>query len=306
VYAKYARQDSVGGGGGGGGGAPKKINSKEKPKWGVGPKKKEYKPASQRYVNGRQWKEKRELNMRRREEQLLQQQVANERNYYQRNGGVAAAQGKVSKRAAAGANTGRSKWKGSDGNSSGGGGGRISPPIPTHRRQQLMNESIDFDKRPMSVTTLEAKYSPNKHSRNSPVPDTTNDFVEYRRSEVILNPNEPSSRPHTSTSQHQQQQQQHHQQQQHQQQHHHHHRRHAAADGDFAHSDRSNVAGQKTVTNDPLINADMVKQRDRQDRILKEISVLRHGLLLKQREVASYPVAMATITGNKSERQQHD
>merc|ERR1739838_475338 len=85
VYAKYARQDSVGGGGGGGGGAPKKINSKEKPKWGVGPKKKEYKPASQRYVNGRQWKEKRELNMRRREEQLLQQQVANERNYYQSN-----------------------------------------------------------------------------------------------------------------------------------------------------------------------------------------------------------------------------
>lgn len=36
----------------------------------------------------------------------------------------------------------------------------------------------------------------------------------------------------------------------------------------------------------------MVRQRQRQEQILREISILRQGLLLKQREVASYPAAM--------------
>ena len=48
----------------------------------------------------------------------------------------------------------------------------------------------------------------------------------------------------------------------------------------------------------------MLKQKERQERILKEISILRQGLLLKQREVASYPVAvsMPNVGKNLPER----
>lgn len=51
---------------------------------------------------------------------------------------------------------------------------------------------------------------------------------------------------------------------------------------------------------DPLFNADVMKQKDRQDKILKEISILRQGLLLKQREVASYPVAVTVPHGGRN------
>ena len=58
---------------------------------------------------------------------------------------------------------------------------------------------------------------------------------------------------------------------------------------------------------DPLLNADVLKQKERQDRILKEISILRQGLLLKQREVASYPVAVtAPNTGRNLPERTND
>uniref|UniRef100_H2ZP24 Uncharacterized protein n=1 Tax=Ciona savignyi TaxID=51511 RepID=H2ZP24_CIOSA len=125
----------------------------------------------------------------------------------------------------------------------------------------------------MSVTTDNAKYNAYKHTRDSPVPENI-DFVEYRRSDVILDPNIPPSRPDTATIQ-------------------------ETINRSFHNMDQDKPPEQ---SKDPLINSDMVKQRERQDKILKEISILRQGLLLKQREVASYPVAMASSDRNLAER----
>ena len=49
----------------------------------------------------------------------------------------------------------------------------------------------------MSVTTLDAKYQANRHTAGSPVPGNLADFVEYRRSDAVLDPNAPQSRPDT-------------------------------------------------------------------------------------------------------------
>lgn len=49
----------------------------------------------------------------------------------------------------------------------------------------------------MSVTTQDAKYQANRHTAGSPVPGNLADFVEYRRSDAVLDPNVPQSRPNT-------------------------------------------------------------------------------------------------------------
>ena len=49
----------------------------------------------------------------------------------------------------------------------------------------------------MSVTTKDAKYHASRHTAGSPVPGNLVDFVEYRRSDAILDPNVPQSRPNT-------------------------------------------------------------------------------------------------------------
>lgn len=43
----------------------------------------------------------------------------------------------------------------------------------------------------MSVTTDEVKYEASRHSSKSPVPATL-EFVEYRRSDSVMDPNDPT------------------------------------------------------------------------------------------------------------------
>ena len=58
------------------------------------------------------------------------------------------------------------------------------------------------------------------------------------------------------------------------------------------------------VQNQQQADNEFTQHRSRQEKILREISILRQGLLLKQREVASYPVAMVTgsVGANLPER----
>ncbi|XP_078488520.1 coiled-coil domain-containing protein 66 [Ciona intestinalis] len=282
----------------------KSRKNNEKPKWGVGQKKKQYVPASKRYVNSTEWKERHESNVRRREEQLLAQQAMNERKKLlaanKRKGESTVSHRSPSPPVPALRRYNQQQQrerslsppKRYHDNSDEGNirppprrNRSRSPPVPHVRnqlrehhhqrdRERTVNESTERPETAMSVTTDQAKYKPYKHSRDSPVPETI-DFVEYRRSDVILDPNQPPSRPETSVQN--------------------------AITQSF-HEMEEATRGNQEQSKDPLINTDMVKQRERQDKILKEISILRQGLLLKQREVASYPVAMNVENRNLTER----
>uniref|UniRef100_F6ZTV7 CCDC66 domain-containing protein n=1 Tax=Ciona intestinalis TaxID=7719 RepID=F6ZTV7_CIOIN len=275
-YDKYARDDKYSHED-----APvKSRKNNEKPKWGVGQKKKQYKPASKRYVNSNEWKERHESNVRRREEQLLAQQAMNETVRMHAPG----LDHKILySRPDATTNNLDKHWhivmsvsppKRYHDNSDEGNirppprrNRSRSPPVP-HVRNQLREHH--HHQRDRERTVNESTES------DSPVPETI-DFVEYRRSDVILDPNQPPSRPETAVQNAS---------------------KYSKADITFVRA----IFDEMSISSDPLINADMVKQRERQDKILKEISILRQGLLLKQREVASYPVAMNVENRNLTER----
>nr|CAB3228682.1 coiled-coil domain-containing protein 66 [Phallusia mammillata] len=212
------------------------IENNKKPKWGVGHQKKQYIPASQRYSNGEKWKKLHHQRMKAREAELLNQQALNQPN----------------KRI-----TDKKKMLGTK-----------NDQEPTFLPVETNTEKSQRVASALSVTTDQAKYEASRHSSSSPVPDTLS-FVEYRRSDSVLDPNEEKPAPDTNTT-----------------------------------SLQDSTKGFMSPENkDPLLDGNL-KQRERHDRILHEISILRQGLLLKQREVASYPVNMGKITtSNLPERQ---
>ncbi|CAK8697274.1 coiled-coil domain-containing protein 66-like [Clavelina lepadiformis] len=253
---------------------------KEKPKWGVGQRQKKFVPASERYLSTQE-KERHDENVRRHAEYLLAQQALNDRgrlvatqkNKHDLKGTISSkSMTNISNSVATTQNNRRS----------------VSPPVPAVKRQirdaQAKNKMEHLKHRPdtaLSVTTEQVKYDSSRHTRESPVPNS-DEFVEYRRSETILNT--ANQRP-------------------------------LSEEGSFVQNayreqnkhDNARNPPPVPAAKDPLFNADIVKQRDRQDKILKEISILRQGLLLKQREVASYPATMAessktSLNGNLPER----
>ncbi|XP_077973610.1 coiled-coil domain-containing protein 66-like [Styela clava] len=222
---------------------PRPKKNEKRPKWGVGDKNKNFVPASQRYTTGQQIKEavmrrereeRAEVNEPERSQMMSQSPMRNHVPDHQR---------------------------------------PRSPVVPAARHQQKSqarqtNRGL-VRNRPSSgihATTEQAKYRQEKHSRDSPVPETS-DFVQYRRTTDVLDPSKVESRPETGPMK---------------------------SRTEFVQRpDRPLPAvGSGVEGGDPLLNPDIIRQHERQDQILKEISILRQGLLIKQREVASYPAAI--------------
>lgn len=269
------------------GGNAKQRKNERKPQWGVGPKKKEFVPASKRYVDNAKWQRKHEANVRRREEQLLEQQALNNPERLREiasqmrekddspTGGRSSPPVPTIAHRMDNANNGNRRTRSHSPQKRDVHDHRSrSPPVPARRWQKEQparrgqkdpDRKADRPESVVSATTEQAKYRGSKHTRESPIPQT-NDFVEYRRTSTILNPHQVDSRPVSGAE-------------------------HLAAGGS-----KDNPHPRQHATHsdhhDPLYNPNMVKQRDRQEQILREISILRQGLLLKQREVASYPATM--------------
>jgi len=264
LYDKYAKQNKI-----------KKSQNGAKPKWGVGDKsKKKFVPASSKFTaGGSEERARREESKQRRISELKKQQQANEKfflrtteenNRVRRKATETRRKNKVNDEFTVKSNKQRNENNHMKKESF-----QNKHDVEEQFVHKLHLEKIDIDKRPMSVTTQDAKYQANRHTAGSPVPGNLADFVEYRRSDAVLDPNVPQSRPNTGYN------------------------NYALDTNAVNEAPISSTATRKQNTNtDITVDSARLKNKERQDQILKEISILRQGLLLKQREIASYPVAI--------------
>jgi len=279
LYDKYAKQNKI-----------NKSQKGPKPKWGVGDKsKKKFVPASSKYTaGGSEERKRREEAKQRRINELRKQQQANEKLFLRTEGAEinrvnrkvteTKRNSKINDECTKITETRRNNKINDDTKK----GINKRYEEKNFKKEILINEhdaegqshnkmtleNIDIDKRPMSVTTLDAKYQANRHTAGSPVPGNLADFVEYRRSDAVLDPNAPQSRPDTGYN------------------------NYASELNAVNESPLPNTVVRKNTNIDITVDSARLKNKERQDQILKEISILRKGLLLKQREIASYPVAI--------------
>jgi len=263
LYDKYAKQNKI-----------KKSQNGTKPKWGVGDKsKKRFVPASSKFTaGGNEERARREESKQRRINELKKQQQANEKLFMRTTEENNRVRRKVTetkrKNKVNDEFTVKSIRQRNENNDTKKESFQNKHNFEDQFGHKLHLENIDIDKRPMSVTTKDAKYHASRHTAGSPVPGNLVDFVEYRRSDAILDPNVPQSRPNTGYN------------------------NYASEINAVNEAPISSTATRKNTDTDITVDSARLKNKERQDQILKEISILRQGLLLKQREIASYPVAI--------------